>query len=175
MELLHSKTVNSESLPEAVNCAGCLTYFSIHSWTVLVTEEHRCVSLSCPWQSKTEKCKCIYYILGFFNKTTVQNRSHLPKQKENDSFSYLLPLNRSCWLPALHFVLPEYSSAAAPSAPAERRGSFFLCQELPPLSASGSVSPSAGGAGSPALFGCCWVSCWSTAKGGFNRHKANVL
>lgn len=113
--------------------------------------------------------------IRFFNKTTVQNRSHLPKQKANDSFSYLLPLNRSCWLPALHFVLPEYSSAAAPGAPAERRGSFFLCQELPALSASGSVSPSAGGAGSPALFGCYWVSCWSTAKRKFIRHYYSVV
>lgn len=37
----------SQVLPETVNGAGCFTYFAIHPWTVLITEEDWCVSLPC--------------------------------------------------------------------------------------------------------------------------------
>lgn len=40
--------IHCEMLPETVNGAGCLAYLAIHSWTVLLTEKDRCVSLSRP-------------------------------------------------------------------------------------------------------------------------------
>lgn len=35
-----------EGSPETVDSAGCLPDFSIHTWTVLIAEQHRCVSLA---------------------------------------------------------------------------------------------------------------------------------
>lgn len=43
-----------ERLPEAVDGASSLAYFAVDSWTVLIAEKDRCVSLPCSYNQHAE-------------------------------------------------------------------------------------------------------------------------
>lgn len=50
-----AKVKNSfERLPEAVDGASSLAYFAVDSWTVLIAEKDRCVSLPCSYNQQAK-------------------------------------------------------------------------------------------------------------------------
>lgn len=73
-------------LPETVDGAGCFAYFAVHPWSVLITEQDRCVSLSGSFKHNTQEKKLVSKAVtsGLRKKSDY----FYPKKNNTDEWKY---------------------------------------------------------------------------------------